>query len=75
MTLTGLATEVRARNRSTIIRRVLAVVTMLGGAAVGALLVDHVRPSALARDRGRTRGRGTLATGGATRRQAVWQSA
>ena len=58
MTLTGLATEVRARNRSTIVRRVLAVVTMLGGAVVGALLVLHVRPSASTRGRGWTGGRG-----------------
>jgi uncharacterized membrane protein YoaK (UPF0700 family) len=41
MTLTGLAAELRARNWPVITRRVLAVVTMLGGAVGGALLVLH----------------------------------
>jgi uncharacterized membrane protein YoaK (UPF0700 family) len=46
MTLTGLATELRARNQAALVRRLLAVGTMLGGAIVGAVLVEHVRPSA-----------------------------
>jgi uncharacterized membrane protein YoaK (UPF0700 family) len=75
MTLTGLATEVRARNRSTIIRRVLAVVTMLGGAVVGALLVIHVRPSASLEVAVGLLAVVTLATAGVIRHQAAWQSA
>jgi uncharacterized membrane protein YoaK (UPF0700 family) len=46
MTLTGLAVEVRSRNRVAVIRRLLAVFAMLGGASLGAVLVLHVRPSA-----------------------------
>lgn len=45
MTLTGLAAEVRNRNRTALIRRLLAVLTMFGGAIVGAELVLRVRPS------------------------------
>jgi uncharacterized membrane protein YoaK (UPF0700 family) len=75
MTLTGLATEVRARNRSTIIRRVLAVLTMLGGAVVGALLVLHVRPSASLEVAAGLVAVVTLATAGVIRHQAAWQSA
>ena len=75
MTLTGLATEVRARNGSTLIRRVLAVVTMLGGAIVGALLVLHVRPSASLEVAAGLVAVVTLATAGVIRHQAAWQSA
>lgn len=46
MTLTGLAADVRGRHDAAITRRLLAVATMLAGAAGGALLVEHVRPSA-----------------------------
>lgn len=45
MTLTGLAAEVRNRNQPALIRRLLAVLCMFGGAIVGAELVLHVRPS------------------------------
>ncbi len=75
MTLTGLATEVRARNGSTLIRRVLAVLTMLGGAIVGALLVLHVRPSASLEVAAGLVAVVTLATAGVIRHQAAWQSA
>jgi uncharacterized membrane protein YoaK (UPF0700 family) len=75
MTLTGLATEVRARNAVVVTRRVLAVLTMLAGAAAGALLVDHVRPSAPLEIAAGLVALITLATLGATRREAVWQSA
>jgi uncharacterized membrane protein YoaK (UPF0700 family) len=46
MTLTGLAADLRARSGAVIIRRLLAVATMLVGAVAGALLVLHVRPAA-----------------------------
>ena len=41
MTLTGIAADVRTTGWRTILRRVLAVVTMLVGAIVGAVLVRH----------------------------------
>jgi uncharacterized membrane protein YoaK (UPF0700 family) len=41
MTLTGIAADSRGGGRATIVRRVLAVVTMFAGAIVGALLVVH----------------------------------
>jgi Protein of unknown function (DUF1275) len=48
MTLTGLAADLRAaRNRGpTLLRRVLAVATMLAGGAAGAWLVLRVTPPA-----------------------------
>ena len=48
MTLTGIAADVEAEGhgRAALGRRVLAVVTMLAGAAGGALLVLHVGPGA-----------------------------
>jgi uncharacterized membrane protein YoaK (UPF0700 family) len=46
MTLTGIAADVRKPDRVVVLRRVLAVVTMLGGAVVGALLVLHVSAAA-----------------------------
>jgi uncharacterized membrane protein YoaK (UPF0700 family) len=46
MTLTGLAADLRPRNDAAVIRRLLAVATMLAGAVAGALLVLHVRPAA-----------------------------
>ena len=46
MTLTGIAADVRKPDRVVVLRRVLAVITMLGGAAVGALLVLHVSAAA-----------------------------
>jgi uncharacterized membrane protein YoaK (UPF0700 family) len=75
MTLTGLATEARARNGAVIIRRVLAVLTMLGGAAVGALIVDQVRPSASLEVALGLVAAATLATLVAIRREAAWQLA
>jgi uncharacterized membrane protein YoaK (UPF0700 family) len=46
MTLTGIAADVRQRDRATIGRRLLAVASMLVGAVAGALLVLHVSPAA-----------------------------
>jgi uncharacterized membrane protein YoaK (UPF0700 family) len=47
MTLTGIAADVRSRRHGpALLRRFLAVATMLGGAAAGAWLVLHVSPSA-----------------------------
>lgn len=45
MTLTGLAADMRGGNRAALLRRGLAVTAMLGGAVVGALLVDKARPA------------------------------
>ena len=42
MTLTGIAADVRRRDRFALLRRVLAVVAMLAGAAAGAMLVLDV---------------------------------
>jgi uncharacterized membrane protein YoaK (UPF0700 family) len=42
MTLTGLAADLRSGNRSTLLRRLLAVLAMLLGAVIGALLVLKV---------------------------------
>ncbi|MDX6205649.1 MAG: hypothetical protein QOF39_1706 [Frankiales bacterium] len=42
MTLTGIAADIRTAPRHVLIRRVLAVATMLVGAVVGAVLVIHV---------------------------------
>jgi uncharacterized membrane protein YoaK (UPF0700 family) len=42
MTLTGIAADLRQRDRFAIVRRVLAVLAMLAGAVAGALLVLHV---------------------------------
>ena len=46
MTLTGIAADLRSRDRATVGRRILAVVTMFAGATAGALLVLHVSPAA-----------------------------
>ena len=47
MTLTGIAADLRARHHGpTLLRRLLAVATMLAGAAAGAWLVLHVSPAA-----------------------------
>jgi uncharacterized membrane protein YoaK (UPF0700 family) len=42
MTLTGIAADLRSEPRPVVVRRLLAVATMLGGAVAGALLVIHV---------------------------------
>ncbi len=42
MTLTGIAADLRQRDRFAVVRRLLAVVAMLAGAAAGALLVLEV---------------------------------
>jgi uncharacterized membrane protein YoaK (UPF0700 family) len=46
LTLTGIAADLRTAPRHVLVRRVLAVGTMLLGAVVGALLVIHVDPTA-----------------------------
>jgi uncharacterized membrane protein YoaK (UPF0700 family) len=47
MTLTGIAADLRARNHGpALLRRLLAVVTMLAGAAAGAWLVLRISPAA-----------------------------
>jgi uncharacterized membrane protein YoaK (UPF0700 family) len=46
MTLTGIAADLRNEPRAVVVRRLLAVATMLGGAVAGALLVIHVSVTA-----------------------------
>jgi uncharacterized membrane protein YoaK (UPF0700 family) len=47
MTLTGIAADLRARHYgAALLRRLLAVATMLAGAAAGAWLVLHISPAA-----------------------------
>jgi uncharacterized membrane protein YoaK (UPF0700 family) len=43
MTLTGIAADIRRQPRRVIVVRILAVLAMFGGAAVGAVLVLHTR--------------------------------
>jgi uncharacterized membrane protein YoaK (UPF0700 family) len=45
MTLTGIAADIRTQGATVAVRRVLAVLTMLGGAALGAVLVIHSQPA------------------------------
>lgn len=45
MTLTGIAADIRTQPKAVVVRRVLAVATMLAGAAGGALLVIHSQPA------------------------------
>jgi uncharacterized membrane protein YoaK (UPF0700 family) len=46
MTLTGIAADLRNEPRAVVVRRVLAVATMLSGAVAGAMLVIHVSVTA-----------------------------
>ncbi|BEP16393.1 YoaK family protein [Acidothermaceae bacterium B102] len=46
LTLTGIASDIRTAPRAVLVRRILAVATMLVGAVVGALLVLHADPAA-----------------------------
>jgi uncharacterized membrane protein YoaK (UPF0700 family) len=46
MTLVGIAADIRSQPRSVVVRRILAVATMLAGAVAGALLVIHVSATA-----------------------------
>ena len=75
MTLTGIAADVRSKDhgRGGLDRRVLAVVTMLAGGAVGALLVLHVSTAAAL---GLAAGALTVVTGGAAlaaRHPGAWR--
>jgi uncharacterized membrane protein YoaK (UPF0700 family) len=45
MTLTGIAADIRTQGLAVAVRRLLAVATMLGGAALGAVLVIHSQPA------------------------------
>jgi hypothetical protein len=75
MTLTGIAADVRAHNKATLTRRLLAVAAMIGGAVLGAVLVDRVRPSAALEVAAGLIAVVTLAAGRATRREGTWRSA
>ena len=74
MALTGIAADVRKHDRVVVLRRLLAVITMLGGALVGALLVLHVSAaSALGLATGLL-GLVTVCAILAVRRPAGWQT-
>jgi uncharacterized membrane protein YoaK (UPF0700 family) len=45
MTLTGIVADIRTQGVTIAVRRLLAVLSMLGGAALGAILVIHTRPA------------------------------
>jgi uncharacterized membrane protein YoaK (UPF0700 family) len=75
MTLTGLAADVQRRNNAALLRRLLAIVTMLGGAIVGAVLVLHVRPSAPLEVAGGLVAVVTVMTWRETHRAGEWRSA
>jgi uncharacterized membrane protein YoaK (UPF0700 family) len=45
MTLTGIAADIRSQPRQVVVRRLLAVTTMLAGAAGGAVFVIHSEPA------------------------------
>ncbi|MBO0730808.1 MAG: DUF1275 domain-containing protein [Acidimicrobiaceae bacterium] len=75
MTLTGLVSDIRQRNHVTLVRRILAILTMLAGAAVGAVVVDQVRPSATLEAAAGLMVIVVLGTLQATRREAAWQAA
>ena len=74
MTLTGMAADIRAHNRATLTRRLLAVVAMLAGAVLGAVLVDRVRPSAALEVAAGLLAVVTLAGVMAMRGQGAWRS-
>jgi uncharacterized membrane protein YoaK (UPF0700 family) len=74
MTLTGIAADLRQRNRLVVARRLLAVAAMLAGAIVGAVLVLHVSPAAAL---GVATALLAVVTAGSTRaarRPAAWRS-
>jgi uncharacterized membrane protein YoaK (UPF0700 family) len=75
MTLTGLAADVQRRNDAALLRRLLAVLTMLGGAIIGAVLVIHVRPSASLEVAGGLVAVVTVLTWQATQRAGEWRTA
>jgi len=74
MTLTGIAADLRTRNRGpALLRRLLAVATMLGGAVAGAWLVLRISPAAAL---GLAAGLLAMVTTGATvaaRRPGKWR--
>jgi uncharacterized membrane protein YoaK (UPF0700 family) len=74
MTLTGIAADVRGASPGVVVRRVLAVLTMLGGAIVGALLVLHASPAAALGVAAGLMGVVALAATLAARNTAAWQT-
>jgi uncharacterized membrane protein YoaK (UPF0700 family) len=73
MTLTGLAVDLRTGRASALIRRFLAVVTMLAGAMVGAWLVLKVSPEATLALATALLAAVTIAAAVATRHPAEWR--
>jgi uncharacterized membrane protein YoaK (UPF0700 family) len=73
MTITGLAAELRSRNLAMVVRRLLAIATMLAGAVAGALLDLHVRPAAALGLAAALLALVVAASVMATRRPADWQ--
>jgi uncharacterized membrane protein YoaK (UPF0700 family) len=75
MTLTGIAADIRQRDRFAVVRRLLAVVTMLAGAVAGALLVLEVSDEAALALAGALLAIVGLWATAAVRTPAAWQTA
>jgi uncharacterized membrane protein YoaK (UPF0700 family) len=74
MTLTGIAADLRGRHHGpALLRRLLAVATMLAGAAAGAWLVLPVSPAAALGLAVVLLGAGTAGAAAATRRPGAWR--
>jgi uncharacterized membrane protein YoaK (UPF0700 family) len=74
LTLTGIATDVRAHNWAVATRRLLSVVTLFLGAVGGALLVLHAHPAAALGVATGIMALVTVMAAVAVRRPADWQS-
>jgi uncharacterized membrane protein YoaK (UPF0700 family) len=75
MTLTGIAVDIRQRDRFAVVRRLLAVAAMLAGAVAGALRVLHVSDEAALALAGALLAVVALWATAAVRAPAAWQTA
>jgi uncharacterized membrane protein YoaK (UPF0700 family) len=75
MTLTGIAADIRSAGWAVALRRSLAVVTMFAGAAIGAVLVLHVRPGAAIALAAALIGLVAVVAAVQSRKPAAWQDA
>jgi uncharacterized membrane protein YoaK (UPF0700 family) len=75
MTLTGIAADIRERDRFAVIRRLLAVAAMLAGAVAGALLVLEVSDEAALALAGALLAVVGLSASAAARTPAAWHTA
>jgi uncharacterized membrane protein YoaK (UPF0700 family) len=74
MTLTGIASDIRFRDRTVVTRRLLSVLTLFAGAVAGALLVLHTQPAAALGVATGLVAAVTVLASVAFRRPAGWQS-